>query len=136
MRVIMYKVILAERMWRFLFDEIEGLGAVIDAEAALARIRGNTKIFKMLLGTFLKNPEIEPLKQAVRVGDTKEAAGLAHKVKGVSANLSLIALNKAIIAIEAALKAGQDVGEPELAALDAELGKTVEYINKLVAVLE
>jgi HPt (histidine-containing phosphotransfer) domain-containing protein len=119
-----------------LFEEIAGLKAYIDVDSALARIRGNRKVFKMLLGAFLKDPEIEPLKEAIRAGDLKEAASLAHKVKGVSANLSLIALNKEIVAIESALKAGQSVGGDELAALDTALGATVDYINRLAAVLE
>jgi HPt (histidine-containing phosphotransfer) domain-containing protein len=119
-----------------LFEEIDGLKAYIDVDSALARIRGNRKVFKMLLGTFLKDPEIEPLKEAIRAGAAKEAAGLAHKVKGVSANLSLVALNKAIVEIEAALKAGQNVGEEGLAALDSALDATVGYINRLIPVLE
>ena len=119
-----------------MFEEIAGLNAYIDAEAGLARIRGNTKVYKMILGSFLSNPEIEPLKAAVRAGDVKEAESAAHKVKGVSANLSLIALNKLVAEIDVRLKTGENVGEPELAALDAELGKTVEYINKLIDVLE
>jgi HPt (histidine-containing phosphotransfer) domain-containing protein len=123
-------------MWLNLFEEIDGLKAYIDAEAGLARIRGNRKIFKMLLGTFIKDPEIKPLIKAIRAGELSEAASLAHKVKGVTANLSLIALNKAIVAIESSLKAGQGVGEEELAFLNTELETTVEYINKLVAVLE
>jgi HPt (histidine-containing phosphotransfer) domain-containing protein len=123
-------------MWLTLFEEIDGLKAYVDVDSALARIRGNRKVFKMLLGTFLKDPEIEPLKQAILAGDLKEAASLAHKVKGVSANLSLIALNKEIVAIESSLKAGQSVSGDELNSLDATLGKTVDYINRLAAVLE
>jgi HPt (histidine-containing phosphotransfer) domain-containing protein len=123
-------------MWLRLFEEIDGLKECIDVDSALARIRGNRKVFKMLLGTFLKDPEIEPLKQAVRAGELEEAASLAHKVKGVSANLSLTALNKAIVAIEASLKAGQSVGEQELAALDAKLAATADCINRLIPVLE
>jgi HPt (histidine-containing phosphotransfer) domain-containing protein len=119
-----------------LFEEIEGLKSYIDAEAGLGRIRGNRKVYKMVLGAFLKNPEIEPIKAAVRAGDSAEAKSLAHKVKGVSANLSLVALNKAVVEIETRLKAGQNVGEEELAYLDKELEATAEYINKLIAVLE
>jgi HPt (histidine-containing phosphotransfer) domain-containing protein len=123
-------------MWPGLFEEIDGLKAYIDVDPALARIRGNTKIFKMILDAFLKDPEIEPLKKAIRAGELKEAASLAHKVKGVSANLSLTALNSKIVSIEAALEAGQSVGEDALASLDTELAATVEYINRLIAVLE
>jgi HPt (histidine-containing phosphotransfer) domain-containing protein len=119
-----------------LYEEIDGLTAHIDVDSALARIRGNRKVFKMLLGTFLKNPEIEPIKKAILAGELKEAAGLAHKVKGVTANLSLTALNREIISIETALKTGQSVGEEELASLDTELNATVDYINRLIAVLE
>ncbi len=118
-----------------MFEQIKGLELYCDVESALKRIMNNRAILKRLLGSFLKDPGVEPLLDAVRGKDTQEALSFAHKLKGVSANLSLTALNNRAAGIEAKLKAGETIGEDELEAFKTDLSNTTECINKLIDVL-
>jgi HPt (histidine-containing phosphotransfer) domain-containing protein len=119
-----------------LFEEIKGLESYIEAASALGRVRDNRKLYKTLLLSFLRDPGVEPLVQAVRAGEIEEAAGLAHKLKGVAANLSLTALYRAVVNIEARLKAGFLPGQSELEFFLSEFEATVKYIEELNNVLE
>ncbi|MDR1875886.1 MAG: Hpt domain-containing protein [Synergistaceae bacterium] len=83
----------------------------IDTEKALGRIRGNTKLFKTLLNTFLGSPHFEQMKKEIEAGDHEAAAKSAHAIKGVAANLSLVAVYDLSLSLEASLKAGSGVEE-------------------------
>jgi len=61
----------------------------IDEKEALARIRGNVKLYKRMLSLFLEGKENDDFEQAVAEGDLQKAGDLAHTIKGVAGNLSL-----------------------------------------------
>ncbi len=118
-----------------MFEGIEGLELYCDVESALGRVMNNRAILKRLLGVYLKDPGVGPLLDAVRKDDTQEALSLAHKLKGVSANLSLTAVSRCAADIEAKLKTGKEIGESELKAFAGEFDKTAEYVSKLIDAL-
>lgn len=79
---------------------------LIDKESALARLRGNEAIFKKLLKSFCDKTYLDQLRSELDSGDLAAAAMTAHTVKGVTANLSLTALNENCTKLEAEIKAG------------------------------
>ncbi|MDR3264851.1 MAG: Hpt domain-containing protein [Synergistaceae bacterium] len=89
----------------------EELKQYIDTEKALGRIRGNTKLFKMLLTSFLQTPYFEQLQKEIGAGDNEAAAKSAHAIKGVAANLSLTRIYELSQAVEACLKANSGAEE-------------------------
>ena len=80
----------------------------IDIDDALARIGGNIALYKRLLGRFLEGKHLEDIKNAIESGDLEEAARQSHTLKGVSANLSLLIINKLTIELEHLIKDGAD----------------------------
>ncbi|MDR3231181.1 MAG: Hpt domain-containing protein [Synergistaceae bacterium] len=106
----------------------EELKQYIDTEKALGRIRGNTKLFKMLLTTFLQSPYFEQLKKEIEAGDNEAAAKSAHAVKGVAANLSLMRVYELSQSLEACLKANSGV-EESLETFKTAYEETVKAID-------
>ena len=107
----------------------------VDTEKALARIRGNNKLFKTLLTHFLATQsQFDQLKQEVAANDREAAAKSVHALKGVSANLSMTRLYELCLTFEALLKSEDDATEA-FAAYEATYGKTIECVNTLLKTL-
>ena len=100
----------------------------IDVDDALKRIGGNMGLFKKLLGRFVDGNHLEALESAVRGGNTEEIAHLAHTVKGVSSNLSLVKITAASTELEQLVKNGQDP-----AACIESLKQAFEVTNGIIA---
>lgn len=109
----------------------EELKRYVDAEKALARIRGNTKLFRLLLGTFLENPHFAQLEQEMAAGDREAAAKTAHAIKGASANLSLMAVYELSQTLEASLKSDADTAEA-FTAFKTAYNETIRAIDIVI----
>lgn len=105
----------------------------VDIDGALARLRGNKKIVKTLLQTFLKNDTLNTLKTEMAAGNTDAAVMAAHTIKGMAGNLSLTALYNSSVALEAALKAGESA---DADAYEALWDKTRDYVNLVIAAID
>ena len=81
----------------------------INADDALARIGGNTTLYKRLLGRFLDGNHYELIENAAKSGDSDETARQVHTLKGVSANLSLEKIHAITIEIEQLIKDGSEL---------------------------
>ena len=81
---------------------------LIDLDSGLARVGGNMTLFKRLLGKYADGGYIEKLLAHIADGDIGGASADAHTIKGVAANLSLMAVNAAAVELEHALKNGGD----------------------------
>ena len=114
---------------------ITELKKYVDHEEALGRVRGNVRILKTLLNSFIKNTNLEKLKEEFEKGDLKSAAATAHVIKGVTANLSLKAAYDVIVTMESQLKNDYDASET-LRIFEAELNKTLDCINIVLSRLE
>lgn len=64
----------------------------LDLEDAMARLRGNKKMFLRLLSLFTQNEKFDELEQAVAAGDITKCAEAAHAIKGMTGSLSMPAL--------------------------------------------
>ncbi|MDR1649575.1 MAG: Hpt domain-containing protein [Synergistaceae bacterium] len=102
----------------------------LDADKALARIRGNARLFKLLLSTFLKDTpaHFSQLKKEVAANDRVAAGKTVHTIKGVAANLSMMKLYEISPALEALLKTDSDIAD-SLANYISVYEKTVEAVN-------
>ncbi|MCL2147175.1 MAG: ATP-binding protein [Synergistaceae bacterium] len=107
----------------------------VDYEEALNRVRGNARIYKTLLNSFIKNTNLEKLKEELEKGDFKAASATAHVIKGVTANLSLKVAYDVIVTLESQLKNNYDASNT-LQVFEEELKKTLECINIVLTKLE
>ena len=80
----------------------------IDVDSALKRVGGNMGLFKRLLGRYIEGQNFAALESTILSGDLEEAARLAHTLKGVSSNLSLIKVASLSATLEQQLKNGED----------------------------
>jgi len=80
----------------------------IDVNDALNRVGGNMDLYKRLLKRFIEGNQMDELSKALESGNPEEGARLAHTVKGVAANLSLIKLRDLTADMELIIKDGLD----------------------------
>lgn len=67
--------------------------AYVDVDAALGRVRGNTKIYAKMLKLFTASEEFSAFDAALEAGDLTRAGEVAHGIKGMTGNLGLMALS-------------------------------------------
>ena len=84
------------------FPYLEGF----DVETGLQRVRGNVTLYRKLLVDFIRrNGSLcEELGATYKRGDVDELKKMVHTLKGTAGNLSAIALQKAALNLEDALK--------------------------------
>ena len=112
--------------------DISSVLPYVDIADGLKRVRDNTKIYKMLLGSFLKKTYIDELNGHLSVGAMDEAARSAHALKGVAANLSLKQVYGTVVELEATLKEGRPYAE-KYAQLIGEVSETVTAVETTIA---
>jgi HPt (histidine-containing phosphotransfer) domain-containing protein len=109
----------------------------IEVAGALKRVGGNQRLYRSLLGQFADQQEhaAETIRKSLDDQDRGSAERGAHTVKGVSANLGIVALNGIAAKLESAIKHQQDDGVPSLiASLGEEMAKAVSVIRAALAV--
>jgi len=80
----------------------------IDVDDALKRVGGNMALYQRLLGRFADGNQFEELENLLKSGNEEEATRMAHTIKGVAANLSLLKLRFTSAELELSLKEGTD----------------------------
>jgi HPt (histidine-containing phosphotransfer) domain-containing protein len=104
----------------------------IDFNDGIKRVMNNTKLYVKLLGKFKADTKLDALEAAIAAGDMEKARGAAHTLKGLSANLSLIELNKQSLALETQIKAG--AADPaQLNAVRSVFAKTLQEIDRVIS---
>ena len=103
----------------------------IDVNDALNRVGGNMDLYKRLLKRFLEGNQMEELRTALQEENIEEAARLAHTIKGVSANLSLIKLREITTDLEHILKESLD-SSAKLAELADAYDETARIITESI----
>jgi two-component system sensor histidine kinase/response regulator len=86
---------------------VEGLPALPGVETAqgLARVGGNVKLYRKLLGEF--RTRFGEVAAQLRAGSSEEGAALAHKLAGTAGNLGMAGVAAAARALEQATRAGK-----------------------------
>ena len=105
-------------------------GEYVDVNDALKRVGGNMGLYKKLLGRFVEGNHMAALVDALKSDDKEEPIRMAHTIKGVSANLSLIKIRDITTELEQVLKDGAD-HSAHLAELQQAYDVTVAQIAEI-----
>lgn len=103
----------------------------IDIDDALRRIGGNETLYKKLLSRFIDGNYLDLMSDAVGSGDMEASARMAHTLKGVSANLSLVKVQSVSTELEHAIKEGRD-HTAKLEELKEAYSVTLEQIAEIM----
>jgi len=104
----------------------------IDVEDGSKRVMNNTKLFVKLLSKFKDDQNIKKIESALAEGDLPNAQVSTHTLKGLSANLSLLELNKQVKELETQIKAGS-VNPGQFEIVKDIYSKTTVEIDKVIA---
>ncbi|MCP4693009.1 MAG: response regulator [Desulfobacterales bacterium] len=107
-------------------DDLPG----VDKKAALDQLAGNTRLFRKLLIDFNRDDcrtAARDIRSALSRNEAREAARVAHTIKGVSGNLGARSLHHASDRLETALKTD---AKEDLEALLANFQKEIEKIGE------
>ncbi|MDR1688648.1 MAG: Hpt domain-containing protein [Clostridiales bacterium] len=103
----------------------------VNIEEGLNRLRGNKAIYARMLKLFLAGEELSGFEAAIGRGDLKEAANVAHAIKGVAGNLSLNKLFELSALLMAKLRAGER-DEAMIANFLTVAANTRESVNAVI----
>jgi len=103
----------------------------INVEEGVKRVMNNTKLYAKLLVKFKEDTNIKELEASLAAGDLGKAKGLAHTVKGIAANLSLIELQKQSIEIEAQIKS-ESINPDQINVIKNVYNQTITEIDKVI----
>ncbi|MDR1194495.1 MAG: Hpt domain-containing protein [Peptococcaceae bacterium] len=107
----------------------------VDIDEALARVRGNKKFYRRMLGLFLGSGEFAAMDEALAAADYGKAADVAHGIKGMTGNLSLTALFKTSTRMMDTLRQGS-LDESALAEYRDAYAKTKLYVEEVARELD
>ena len=103
----------------------------IETESGLKRVMNNLKLYAKLLLKFKEDPAINDLNAALTAGDLEKAKSAVHALKGLSANLSLIELNRQSVGLEEQIKA-QSVNPNQVDAVNNVYNQTIIEMDKVI----
>ncbi|GHU02032.1 hypothetical protein FACS1894147_03050 [Spirochaetia bacterium] len=104
----------------------------IDWDDGIKRVMGNTGLYTKLLARFKTDITLGELFAALEAGDYEKARMAVHTVKGVAANLSLIALYRQALDLETQIK-GKSVAPGAFETLRTCFTETLANIDRVVA---
>jgi HPt (histidine-containing phosphotransfer) domain-containing protein len=104
----------------------------VDQEDGKKRVMNNAKLYVRLLGKFKDETKIEPIFAALEGGNYEDAQSLAHTLKGVTANLSIMDLNRKVMELEAQIKT-KSVSPEAIEAVKASFAATLPEVEKVMA---
>jgi len=115
-----------------LADELLSGSAELDASAGIARVAGNTELYKKILVKFIGNQctAVEEVRGSLAVNAIEDAERIAHTLKGVSGSIGATNLQQVAARLEAAIRNGAtDAIEPLLAETDVLFEKVSAFIR-------
>ena len=115
-----------------------GAVPVIDVEAGLERLMGNRAISLRALARFRLDYRHAgaDLRAALASGDMARAQRLAHTLKGAAGMIEAGALSAATLALEQALRGGENAVEPLLLGVDQALSELLHALDGMAPALE
>lgn len=116
-------------------DGVKTAPAPVDWEEGLARAGDDVDFFKELLELFLDDvpQRMENLSASLTAGELEESAGVAHSIKGASANLSAKPIQQVAAQLEQAARQGHPA--EELTALYGQLKEEIARLAEFAASL-
>lgn len=106
----------------------------INKEEGVKRVMNNVKLYVKLLGKFKTDMSVtlQDLVTAAGSQDWEKAQAAAHTIKGTSANLSLMELQKQALDIETQIK-GKSLNPESLESLKTCFNETIANMDKVIA---
>jgi len=104
----------------------------IDQEEGIRRLMNNGKLYAKILAKFKADTDLGGLEAAIGAQSWDSAKAVAHAIKGVAANLSLIELFKQIEGLETQIE-GQSVAPDAVEKLRSCFAETMIHVNKVIA---
>lgn len=103
----------------------------IDVAGAKERFMNNEALFKKFLMRFPGETTYSQLQEALKKKDTDNGFKLAHTLKGVAGNLSLISVNSVLNPMVEKLRKGEMPDEESIQAMDVVYQHIVEVIKQI-----
>jgi HPt (histidine-containing phosphotransfer) domain-containing protein len=112
----------------------EGDIVYIDFDDGVKRVVNNVKLYVKLLVQFKSgfDTKMTELSTQFASGDMEAAQVSAHTIKGASANLSLVELNRQVLELETQIKA-RNVVPDQMEKVQAVFSETIKEIDKVIA---
>lgn len=88
-----------------LLEELKTLG--VDTDGGLKRLMGNEKLYRKLLGSFVKMMNANTIQPDFEGPDYTDVTEKAHTIKGTAGNLSITPIFEAYTQIMNLLRSGQ-----------------------------
>ena len=106
--------------------------AGVDTRAGIARVAGNTRLYRELLGSFVstESDAAERIATSLHHGDSGSAERFAHTVKGTAANLGIDSVQEAAGKLEQGIRVGQTTETIE--SHRAELDRAMKAASTLI----
>ncbi|MDR0785335.1 MAG: Hpt domain-containing protein [Treponema sp.] len=109
------------------------MAVLINQEEGLKRMMNNKKLYVKLLSKFKTSTNLDELRDSIAAQDYEKAQIAAHTLKGISGNLSLMALYEQSISIESQIK-NRSLDESAITALTDCFNDTMRVIDEVIAV--
>ena len=106
---------------------------LMNVEEALGRIRGNKVLYNRMLQMFLQGKDFEALEESLANNDYARAGEVAHAIKGVTGNLSLMALFEVSTQLMNELRHGEAPDEKTLTDYRFLLKETIQCVEGYLA---
>jgi HPt (histidine-containing phosphotransfer) domain-containing protein len=103
----------------------------INVEDGMKRVMNNSKLYAKLLAKFKEDRSINDIESALAASDMPKAQIATHTLKGVSANLSLVELNKQVVELEIQIKAGA-VNPNQIEIVKTAYTQTLVEVEKVI----
>lgn len=116
-------------------DELRRLTPGIDVAEGVARLQGNTALYRSLVADFCRNRRGVPreLGEALAAGEMERCRAVVHAVIGVAGNLALTGVYRTACALEEALSRGENAAArdllPSLESLMAEISSSAARLD-------
>lgn len=102
-----------------------------DVDGALHRFLNNTKLYETCLKKFLNDKSYEEMKQGYLDGNVENTFRAAHTLKGLTSNLGMDTLYKALQPMVEELRAGNMPQDVEMQEVGELYKKTYELVETL-----
>jgi HPt (histidine-containing phosphotransfer) domain-containing protein len=106
----------------------------INFDDGVKRVVNNAKLYVTLLKKFKNDFDTKMSEMSAQLasGDMEAAQVSAHTIKGASANLSLMELNKQVLELETQIKA-RNVAPDQMGKVQTAFDETIKEIDKVTA---
>ena len=117
------------------YSNLDALMPFLNVKRGLENLRGNAKLYAVLLRSYQKNDMLAKIQEALSSGDFKEAIQYSQALKSISANIALDDLRNKMGALEESLRS-LTIDDVLLEKLCISTEETRKFVPDLIHALE